>query len=173
VKHDDLPRQALDKRAQQIKLNGGCTCRTVVRRICDERRLPQSARAYERNAIAYVGIRAAGVRAEASVRPHSKVRKTTDAGAVRHFTCMQYYMSTDRLPRQARDISRARDISHRTVCVGWLFGRHSEPGGIFDSRFTIRSLVPTLLHSCLIGFLNKLYQAVSAWLTNREGAETF
>ena len=87
-----------------------------MRCICDERRLPQSARLNERNTIADVGVRAAGVRAEASVRPHSKVRITTDAGAVRYFACMQYYMSTDRLPRQARDTSIERKLSQNGVC---------------------------------------------------------
>lgn len=42
-------------------------------------------------------------------------------------------------------------------------------GAIFDSRYTLRMMVPTMLHTCVIALLNKLYQHVSEWLTVREG----
>ena len=47
--------------------------------------------------------------------------------------------------------------------------RYSEPGAVFDSRFALRTLLPTLLHTCTIALLNKMYQRVSKWLTDREG----
>lgn len=53
----------------------------------------------------------------------------------------------------------------RISCIA----RYSEPGAVFDSRFAVRTLLPTLLHTCAIALLNKMYQRVSKWLTDREG----
>ena len=52
--------------------------------------------------------------------------------------------------------------------------RFSEAGAVFDSAntMTLRGLVPTLVHSTLIGTLNKVYRAVAVFLTHHENHKT-
>ena len=47
--------------------------------------------------------------------------------------------------------------------------RLSGPGAVFDAAVSSRSMVPLMLHSCLVAGLNRIYRSVAIWLTEREG----